>query len=114
MIEDEKLIDRGYKTAEIYDSISKTSDKNREHLLTQNNETKYRIPLTLTFNRTLSNVNEAVKKHWNILQVNNEFKDIFAVPLLKYFWRNKNLKNVLWTKTIVNNSAEKVKLSSRK
>ena len=39
--------------AEIYDSISKTFDRNREDILTQNNKPKYRIPLTLTYNRTL-------------------------------------------------------------
>ena len=58
-----KPIDRGYKKAEIYDSISKTSGGNKEDLLTQNNEPKYRIPLTLTYNRILANVKEAVRKH---------------------------------------------------
>ena len=32
-------------------------------LLTQNNEPKYRIPLILTYNRTLPKVKEAVKEH---------------------------------------------------
>ena len=40
----------------INDSASKTSDRNKEDLLTQNNEPKYRIPLTLNYNRTLHNV----------------------------------------------------------
>ena len=39
-------IDKGYKRTEMYDSISKTFGKNTEDLLTQNNERKYRIPLT--------------------------------------------------------------------
>ena len=43
-----KLIDRGYKKTEICDSTSKTFDRNREDVLTQNSEHKYRIPLTLT------------------------------------------------------------------
>ena len=38
-----KRIDRGYKKAQIYDSTSKTFDRNREDLLTQNNEPKRRI-----------------------------------------------------------------------
>ena len=61
-----KRIDRGYKKAEIYGSISKTFNRNREDLLTQNNEPNYRITLTLTYNRTLPNVKEAERKHWNI------------------------------------------------
>ena len=38
-----------------------------EDILTQNNESKYRISLTLTYSRTLSSVKEPVKKRWNIL-----------------------------------------------
>ena len=57
----EKLIDRGYKKAEINDSIPKTFDRNRENILTQNNEGKYRIPLTLTYNGTLPNVTETIE-----------------------------------------------------
>ena len=37
----------------INDSVSKKSDRNKEDLLTQNNEPKCRVPLTLTYNRTL-------------------------------------------------------------
>ena len=47
----------------MYDSISKTFDRNKEDLLTQNNEPKYRIPLTFAYNRTLPNVKEAVRKY---------------------------------------------------
>ena len=42
----------------INDSVSKTSDRNKEDLLTQNNEPKYRVPLTLTYNRTLKNLKD--------------------------------------------------------
>ena len=61
--------------------IKKQED--REDLLTQNNEPKYRIPLTLTYNRTLPNVKEVVKKHWTTLQINNEF--------LKTYFQNHQL-----------------------
>ena len=50
-------------------------------------------------------------KHWNILHINNEFKDVFPEPPVMCFRRNKNF---FWTKTIVNNKAQKVKLSNRK
>ena len=40
-----KLIDKGYKKAEIYYSISKPFGRNRADLLTLNNESKYRIQI---------------------------------------------------------------------
>ena len=82
--------------AEIYDNISKTFDRNREDLLTQNNESKYRIPL-------IPNVKEAVRNQQTILQINNEFKNVLPEPTIMSFLRNKNLKDFLWTQTIVNN-----------
>ena len=30
-------------------------------------------------------------KHWDILQINNEFKDVFPEPPTMCFGRNKNL-----------------------
>ena len=82
--------------AEIYDNISKTFDRNREDLLTQNNESKYRIPL-------IPNVKETLRNQQTILQINNEFKNVFPEPTIMCFLRNKNLKDFLWTQTIVNN-----------
>ena len=49
------------KKIEIYDSISKTFDRNREDLPTENNEPKFNSS-TLNYNRTLPNVKEEVKK----------------------------------------------------
>ena len=68
-------------------------------------------------NRTLPNLKEAVKKHWNILQINNvntEFIDVFSELPIICFCRNENLKDILRTKTIINNKAQKVKSSNRK
>ena len=109
-----KTIDRGYRQDDICDKISKIFDRNREDILTQNNEPKYRILLTFTYSRTLPNVNEAVKKQWNILKINNTFKDLFPEPPIMCFHRNKHLKDFLWTKTIVNNKVQEVKLPNRK
>ena len=47
------LIDKGYEKAEIHDNILKKLDRNSEDLLTPNKGPRYRIPLTLTYNRTL-------------------------------------------------------------
>ena len=95
------LIDGGYKKAEIYDSISKAFHRNRKDLLTQNNEPKYRIPLAFTYNSTLPNVKETVKKHWNISQINNKLEDLFSEPLVMCVCRSKHLKDFLWRKEMV-------------
>ena len=71
---------------------------------------QYVIPLTLNYNCTLPKVIEAVKKHWKVLQINNEFKDAFPELPMMCFRRNKNLKDFFGTKAIVNNKAQKVKL----
>ena len=57
---------------------------------------------------------EAVRKHWNILQINSEFKNVFPEPPIKCFRRNKNMKDFIWTKTVVNNNTHKAILSNRK
>ena len=108
-----KLIDRGYKETEIYDSISRAFDRNRENLLSKNDEPNYRISLPVTSNRTLQNLKVAVKNYWNILQINNVFKDVFTEPPITYISVEiKNLEEFLWTYTIVNNKRQKV--SNRK
>ena len=89
-----KLIDRGYKETEIYDSVSKAFDRNRENLLPKNDEPNYRISLPVTSNRTLQNLKVAVKNYWNILQINNVFKDVFTEPPITYFRRNKKLGTI--------------------
>lgn len=71
----------------------------------------------MIYNRTLPNLKEAVKKHWNILQinnVNNEFIHVFSELQIICFCRNENLKDIIRTKTIINNKAQKLKSSNRK
>ena len=68
-------IDRGYKKTEIYDSISKKFDKNREDTLTQNNEPKYRIPLTLP--TYFTKCDRSSKETLEYKNVKLEFKNIF-------------------------------------
>ena len=57
---------------------------------------------------------EAVRKHWNILQINNEFKNVFPEPPIMCFRRKKNMKDFIWTKTVVSNQTHKAILSNRK
>ena len=50
-----------------------------------------RIPLVLTYNRTLPNVKRAISNNWNLLHTNREFKDVFQEPPILAFRRNRNL-----------------------
>ena len=41
------------------------------------NNNKNRIPLSITYNRTLPNISITVNRNWNILQINTEFHRVF-------------------------------------
>ena len=60
--------------------------KEHKHL-TENKEKKKkktnRIPLILTYNRTLPDVVKLSTYNWNLLQINKKFQDIFQqIPIL--------------------------------
>ena len=107
------LIDEGCKKAErnIWQYIKSIWQK--QERLTQNNQPKYRIALTFTYNRTLPNVKETVKKHWNILQINNKFEDLFSEPLVMCFYRS-NIWKTFFGQNQWSKKAQKVKLWNRK
>ena len=99
-----RFIERGYQKTEIQNDIIKAKRVNRTDLLNKSNETKStRIPFILTYNRTLPNVKRAVNKHWSLLHVNSELKEVFKDPPMICFRRNKNLNDILGSKTIINN-----------
>ena len=75
---------------------------------TTSNETK--IPLVLTYNRSLTNIRKVVRKHWNILSINKSFKGIFPFynkELLeeKIFGLKRCIRHTLkyWIKSLVLN-----------
>ena len=62
-----------------------------------------RIPLVVTFNRTLPNLDAIVRKYWKILHVNPEFKNVFSEPPILAFKRNKNLRDFIGSNRIAAN-----------
>ena len=50
-----------------------------------------RIPLVITYNRFLPNITKTIRKNRNILQINENFKEIFKNKLRTAFKRNKNI-----------------------
>ena len=67
-----------------------------------------RIPLVLTYNRTLPNVKRAISNNWNLLHINQEFKDVFQEPPILAFRRNRNLYDPQGCKNIVNGKLQRL------
>ena len=69
----------------------------RKELLQNNEEInkKKNIPLALTYNRTLPNISEIVRKNWHILQINPEFRNVFVNKPTIAFKRNKNIQDLI-------------------
>ena len=96
-----KLVNRGYNDGEINLQIQRASQKNREDLLRHKpKEQMKRIPCVLTYNSKLPNIKQAINKHWNILQINQQLQPIFNEKPIIAFRRNKNLRDILGQKTI--------------
>ena len=54
-----------------------------------------RLPLTVTYNRTLPGLKTIIDKNWHILQIEPKLKEIFAEPPILAFKRNKNLRDLI-------------------
>ena len=77
----------------------------KERDKTTSKETK--IPLVLTYSRSLTNINTVVRKYWNILSINKALKEIFQIELVTTFTRNKNLKELIGSNKIKHNKVKK-------
>src|SRR5215813_2514280 len=89
---------RGYPKHILDSAISKATSHNRASLLETADKTTDRTqgtPLILTYTPLLPNINNILKKHFNILQTTNKLKDIFPVPPRVTYRRTKNLKSLL-------------------
>ena len=83
---------RGVTIKQILQHISTVLFQFQEFLYkikTSNNE---RLPLTVTFNRTLPDLKTVIDKNGHILQIEPKLKQIFAEPPILPFKRNKNLR----------------------
>ena len=108
-----KLIERGYKQQEINEGIERTKTLDKKKLLEEKaKKQSNRIPLVLRYNRTLPNVKRAISNNWNLLRINQEFKDVFQEPPILAFRRNRNFYGLLGCKNIVDGKIQR--LSSKK
>ena len=75
--------------------------KNYSHVKKKNNN-KNRIPLSITYIRTLPNICEIVNRNWNILQINTESRRVFKdtdTPMIA-FKSSKNLQEIIGGHTV--------------
>ena len=63
----------------------------------------------LADNRFCPNINKVIRKHWNILEINESLKEIFNCQPITAFRRNKNLKELIGSNKIEKNKVKKDK-----
>ena len=66
-----------------------------------------RVPHVLTYNHQLPNIKAAINKHWDILKIKPPLETIFTEKAIIAFRRNKNLKDILGQKTILNGKVKR-------
>ena len=90
------LTKRGYNKTDTTTQINRAITIPRNELLNKikasNTE---RLPLTVTYNRTLPDLKTIIDKNWHILQIEPKFKEIFAEPPILAFKRSKNLRDII-------------------
>ena len=98
----QKFLDRQYKEEVLDEQIKKADRIERKELFTckEKNNNKNRIPLSITYNRTLPNISKIVNRNWNILQINTEFHGVFQATPLIAFQRSKNLQEITGGHTV--------------
>ena len=92
----EKFLDRQYKEEVLDEQVKKVDRIKRKELFTCIEKNgKNRIPLSITYNRTLPNISKIVNRNWNILQINTEFQEVFQTTPMLAFKCGKNLQEII-------------------
>ena len=104
-----KLIERGHKQQEINEGIERTKTFDRKNLLEEKTKKQSnRILLVLTYNRSLLDLKRTTTNNWNLLHINQEFKDVFQESPILAFRRNRNLYDLLGCKNIVDGKLQRL------
>ena len=94
---------RGYNKTDTTTQINRAISIPRKELLnkikTSNTE---RLPLTVTYNRTLPDLKTIIDKNWHIFQIEPKLKEIIAESPTLALKRNKNLKVIIGYNKILN------------
>ena len=90
------LSSRGYKEHKVSEAISRAASLDRSSLMAYKEKAPTsRIPLIVTYNRTLPNLNEIVSSTWNHLQINPTTANKFPERPRVCYKRNPNLRDLI-------------------
>ena len=106
----QKFIEKGCKSDLLDKHISTVKKLDRNEMLKEKVREKpkqTRISLTLTYNCFCPNISKVIRKHWNLLAINESLKEIFNCQPIAAFRRNKNLKELIGSNKIEKNKVKK-------
>ena len=90
------LSNRGHDEDHVTEAISKAASLNRSDLMSYKEKTRTsRIPLIVTYNRTLPNLKKIISSTWNHLQINPTTADKFQERPIVCYKRNPNLRDLI-------------------
>ena len=88
------LLNRGYKLEELSREIARAAAQDRPSLLTYKEKpTSSKIPMIVTYNRTLPNMKGILDATWDHLKINPETHKKFTEKPILCYKRNKNLRD---------------------
>ena len=103
-----KFIQRGYPVNITQEAYQKSSLWSRNDLLeNKKKKTSGRIPLVVTYNRTLPRLGPIINKHWHILQLDPKMAEKFNERPVLAYRRCKNLRDLIGSNKISNNKVVK-------
>ena len=95
---------RGYTVDNLREQFERANSKQRQDLLTYKTREKTdRISLVTTFHRQLPDFKSVIKKHWDLLCINQDLKATFKDPPIYGYRRNTNLRDIIGQTTLRNN-----------
>ena len=99
----ESFINRGFKEKFLDTEFQRLSEIERDALLTPKSKEKdkKRIPFITTYNKTLPNVKQIIKKHLHLLQTNSNLRTAFEQEPLIAYRRSKNLGDLIGSNKIL-------------
>ena len=90
------LVKRGYDELTISREIDRAGALERSQLLTYKEKTESnRIPLIVTFNKSLPNLNQIVNATWDHLMINPSTAAKFPEKPMVCYKRNQNLRDLI-------------------
>ena len=109
----DQLVKGGYEKTLIENQIEKVATLDRSVLLAEQNKgkkTSY-LPLSVTYNRTLSNIKIILQQQWHLLKINSTLEDTFQQTPILAFRKSRNLRDSIGSKETEFNKVKRKSLT---